>query len=195
MRTLIVIDGENIFNSIVREKIAELENTQAIVVIGKRQRITGSTCENIGVVKVDIECKNSVDFVVVSVVANKMASRRYSNAIILSDDIGFQAAILYLKSIGHNVKRVGYKEFVQDKEKKDQQLERMAISCCGYINNHLENGIYKDTFEEHIKELFGKNRNVVVSFLAKHKLITLKSNKIFFDAKLLSTVAKGEHIL
>ena len=195
MQTLLVIDGENAFNSIVREKVSKLKNTQATVVIGKRQNITGIDCEDIEVIRVVVERKNSVDFVVVSVVADKMTTRKYSNAIILSDDTGFDSAVQYLKSAGYRVRRVGYREFIRGKDTKNQQLEKMAVSCCGYINNHLQNGVYKTTFEQHLSELFGHNKNVVTSYLTENKLITLRRDKIYFDTKLLFNVASGEYIL
>lgn len=192
METLVVIDGENSFSKDLRYKISTLSGIHPIVVLGSQQIVRGADCQDVGVVKVDIRAKNAVDFVVVSVLATKMSSGKYDKGLIVSDDVGYDSSIYYLRDIGYDVNRVSHSEFVGYVSKSEEDtFNNMLKSSCGFIKNSINIGEDIEVLKEKLGKVVGLHVDVIVDYLNSNNTIDIIEDKVYYDKELLAEIAKG----
>ncbi len=190
-KKLIVVDGENCYGDKLHDKITKIADADVVVVVGKGQKVKDSNKTKVKLLEATSGEKNALDFVVVSIAIDKMIKDKYNQAIIVSDDKGYDAAIDYLRIQGHNIIRqksnLKSSRVYLDK-KKDSEFK----TICGFIANNLCAGINESKLANIVGEKTSINYFDYVSLLKKFKYITMSRNKIYFDKNELSAIAKNK---
>lgn len=109
---LMVIDSENCLSSDLIKHVDYKRDWEVILVAGKTQSVTLNKNSTIKIDRCDIIGHNAADFRIVALTSHKMFTGNYSEAVIVSNDKGFQSAINYMKSQGVKVRRLSSKYII-----------------------------------------------------------------------------------
>lgn len=190
-KKIIIVDGENCYGSKLHSKLIRISNADIVVVIGKGQHIKDYNRTKVKIVEAQSGEKNALDFVIVSVAIDELVRKNYKQAIIVSDDKGYDAAIDYLRLQGHNIRRqksnLKYSR-VYLNDNKDIEFK----SLCGFIANNLQSGMREDKVADIVFGRTNMNYFDYVNLLMKFKYITKSKRKIYFEKSELSAIAKNK---
>ena len=117
---LMIIDCENTNCDIINETLQYLKLWQVVLVIGINQNNTYKKYDWVDELYVDGSGSNYADFVVVSELVEKINTNKYQSACVISDDLGFDTVIDYLKKQGHVVNKYSEYDFCKKFCKSDK---------------------------------------------------------------------------
>lgn len=105
---LLMVDCENCSIDSIEYNMKHLIDTDVVCVVGPSQ--SEFRYASLGLRLKTIKCqkpgKNSADFVLVADLVTRLATGNYIKAIIMSNDNGYDAAILHLNKLGYDVVRI-----------------------------------------------------------------------------------------
>ena len=103
---LMLIDGENCYSTRLLSHIAYKKDWEVVLIVRKDHILKLLPASGIRVENgLDIG-RNAEDFHLISMLGIKMAKGNYSEAVIVSNDKGFDAAVKYFNTEGYKVRRV-----------------------------------------------------------------------------------------
>lgn len=184
---LALIDCENCSIESVKNQIKHIIYTDIFLVVGALQSET--RYRNLGININTIKCnkihKDAADFVLIAALVKLMMENEYNRATIISNDIGYDSAIEYLKSTGLNVRRCS--------PDKDIMSKGLA-SLCGYIAKNINSGTSFNKVIKTCKRGFSGKTHKMINELAELgliKIVKVKTLQVYFSKAKLKEIAKS----
>ena len=184
---LVVIDCENCGDKDIEKVIREGIECEYCFVIGALQSATKyrELCSNADIVQCSKVGHNAADFVLIAVLAERLSTLRYTEAIVVSNDTGYEAAIDYLNIVGYNVK--------QSSCSGGANIGNLR-AMCGYIAKYCESGMSYSSMINKLEKQFGSG-----TIKSIRQLVTLgkikvheanKTKQIYFSKENLKEIAR-----
>ena len=184
---LVIFDCENCSTASMEKQVKNIINSDIIFVIGAMQseRKFNQMAPKAKIIKSKELKRNTADFIIVATTAKMMTNNKYNQAIIVSNDTGFDAAIRYFNSEAINVIR----------HKPDKLLMSRGLKeLCGIIAKEFNSGVKLTTITTRCKSKFWGNTNKLLSELNSLGIIkikTVKTRQVYFSKKKLAEIAKS----
>lgn len=118
-----IVDCENVAPKNILPVIKNFKGWRVHLLYGNNQTLSYDeaeiikTCSFISIGNAYMSGPNAADFVIVATLANELHKRDYQSACIISNDKGYDPAILYLRNQNFCVNRYSLKEFVAQFDK------------------------------------------------------------------------------
>ena len=189
-KKLIVVDGENCYNSVLQEKLIEESNTDIILVLNHQQHIKPGREAGVKIVRASNGIKNALDFVVVTIAVEQLLSDKYGKVEIVSQDRGFVSAVEYLQNKGHNIDVIEPDRalIVQHIEQKREKTFR---SLCGFIANNTQPGVTEAKLRSLVRHKLNIELSDFAGNLEKLGYIQRRKKKVYYEKLELKCLASN----
>lgn len=117
MKRLILVDCENVLCDELIEGLLKVKDCEIVLVLGVKQKKclnALSKKSNVSIIRAKSAGKNACDFVLVAEMTKRLIKSSYTKTVIVSNDHGFDAAILHIKDMGFSVIRHDLQQFVKE---------------------------------------------------------------------------------
>ena len=184
---LIIFDCENCSNESIEKQVRNIINSDIVFVIGAMQseRKFSKMAPKAKIIKSKEMKRNTADFIIVATTAKMMTNKKYKQAIMVSNDTGFDAAIRYFNSEGIKVTRQRPDKLIMSRGLKE---------LCKIISKEFNSGVKFTTVSNKCKLKFWGNTNKLLNELNSLGIIkirNLKTRQIFFSKTKLEEIAKS----
>lgn len=183
---LLIIDCENCSFENIKKQIETIIDTDIIMIVGALQVENKYKClsDNIETIKSNKVFQNAADFVLISVLSQRLSQHKYKKAIIMSNDRGFDSAVNYLTSIGYNVTRHESANLIMSKG--------LDTICKFIVDNYKSGASYARIVKAINAEIKGGKTRKLLNELHELGIITIAQSKvrqIYFSEKRLREIS------
>ena len=137
---IMLIDGENCYSNELIKRVRNRRDWEVIIVIGRDQTHNIPDNANIDIERCEIVGHNAADFRIIAELTHKIFTQKYEEAVIVSNDKGFDSAVEYIKKQGIRIRRLSYQYMLSKfgsynpSGKRSRQSVKSGYNSGSYLN-------------------------------------------------------------